>query len=73
MVVRCTLSHLQRWWKQLEVERLKKFYDLSACPGPGLMLHARIADKNYINLAKQHPQMPQCSFNTLIHFISIYS
>ena len=29
---------------------------------------ARIADKNYINLAKQCPQMPQCSFNTLIFF-----
>ena len=28
---------------------------------PGLMLHARIADKSYVNLAKQK----SCSFNTL--------
>ena len=66
MVVGCMLSHLWRWWKWLEVERLEKFCDLSACPEPGLTLHACIADKNYVNLAKQRPQMPQCSFNTLI-------
>ena len=48
------------------VEAVRKFWDLSSCPRPWwLALRARIADKNYVNLAKQRPQTPQCSFNTL--------
>ena len=65
MVVTCMLSPLQmrRWWKQSG--------NFSICQhalDPRLALHARVADKYYINLAKQHPQTPQCSFNTLIRY-----
>ena len=72
MVVGCMLSHLQRWWKQLEVvEWLEKFCNLSACPRPWactltLLTNADIK-ADITLLCNIISKQKSCSFNILIY------